>query len=135
MLIGNSNWRGPTWFPINELLIESLQKFDSYYGDGLKVECPAGSGRPTTLGAVAGDLSVRLIKLFMRNRDGARPIYGEQRLCQTDPYGRDLILFHEYFQGDNGAGLGASHQSGWATLVAKLIKQSGGLLEDAQQPS
>jgi len=127
---GNSNWRGPIWFPINYLLIESLQKFDYYYGDSLKVECPTGSGRLMTLGEVAAELSLRLIKLFMRNRDGARPIYGGQRLWQTDPYWRDLILFYEYFQGDNGAGLGASHQTGWTALVAKLIQQSGGLLEE-----
>ena len=104
MFGGNSNWRGPIWFPINYLLIESLQKFDYYYGDGLKVECPTGSGRLMTLGEVAAELSMRLIKLFMRNRDGARPIYGGQRLLQTDPYWRDLILFNEYFHGDNGRG-------------------------------
>ena len=128
---GNSNWRGPIWFPINYLLIESLQKFDYYYGDSFKVECPTGSGRLLTLGEVAIELSMRLIKLFARNRDGTRPIYGGQRLPQTDPYWRDLILFNEYFHGDNGAGLGAAHQTGWTALVAKLIQQSGCLLEDA----
>jgi hypothetical protein len=123
---GNSNWRGPIWFPINYLLIESLQKFNHYYGDSLKVECPTGSGRLLNLGEVATELSRRLIKLFLRNDTGARPIYGGQRIFQHDPYWRDLILFNEYFHGDNGAGLGASHQTGWTGLVAKLIQQSGG---------
>ena len=127
---GNSNWRGPIWFPINYLLIESLQKFDYYYGDSFKVEFPTGSGRLLTLGEVASELSMRLVKLFLRNRDGTRPIYGRQRIWQTDPAWRDLILFNEYFHGDNGAGLGASHQTGWTALVAKLIQQSGELLED-----
>jgi hypothetical protein len=127
---GNSNWRGPVWFPINYLLIESLQKFDYYYGPNFKVECPTGSGRLLTLGEVAGELSMRLIKLFVRNGDGVRPIYGGQRLLQADPHWRGLILFNEYFHGDNGVGLGASHQAGWTALVAKLIQQSGGLLED-----
>jgi hypothetical protein len=122
---GNSNWRGPIWFPINYLLIESLQKFHHYYGDSLKVECPTGSGRLMTLGEVATELSRRLISLFQRNADGQRPIYGGHRLFQNDPHWRDHILFNEYFHGDNGAGLGASHQTGWTGLVAKLIQQSG----------
>jgi hypothetical protein len=125
---GNSNWRGPVWFPINYLLIEALQKFDYYYGNSFKVECPTGSGRMLTLGEVATELSQRLIKLFLRTSNGTRPIYGGQRPLQTDPAWRDFILFNEYFHGDNGAGLGASHQSGWTALVAKLIQQSGGLL-------
>jgi hypothetical protein len=123
---GNSNWRGPIWFPINYLLIESLQKFYHYYGDSLKVECPTGSGRSLTLGEVATELSRRLMRLFLRNDAGQRPIYGRQRIFQNDPHWRDLILFNEYFHGDNGAGLGASHQTGWTGLVAKLIQQSGG---------
>jgi hypothetical protein len=123
---GNSNWRGPIWFPINYLLIESLQKFNHYYGDALKVECPTGSGQMMNLGEVATELSRRLIKLFLRNADGQRPIYGGQRIFQNDPHWKDLILFHEYFHGDNGAGLGASHQTGWTALVAKIIQQSGG---------
>ena len=123
---GNSNWRGPVWFPINYLLIESLQKFHHYYGDSLKVECPTGSGHEMTLGEVATDLSLRLVRLFLRNGDDKRPIYGGQRLFQDDPHWRDLILFNEYFHGDNGAGLGASHQTGWTGLVAKLIRQSCG---------
>jgi len=123
---GNSNWRGPVWFPINYLLIESLQKFHHYYGDELKVECPTGSGRWMNLAQVAKDLSRRLMKLFLRNGRAERPIYGGQRLFQDDPHWRDYILFNEYFHGDNGAGLGASHQTGWTGLVAKLIQQSGG---------
>lgn len=123
---GNSNWRGPVWFPINYLLIESLQKYDHYYGDTLKVECPTGSGNMMTLGEVATELSRRLISLFLPNGDGKRPIYGGQRMFQNNPHWCDHILFHEYFHGDNGAGLGASHQTGWTGLVAKLIQQSGG---------
>jgi len=123
---GNSNWRGPIWFPINYLLIESLQKFNHYYGDSLKVECPTGSGQMMTLGEVATELSRRLIKMFLRNDSGERPIYGGQPVFQDDPHWRDHILFNEYFHGDNGAGLGASHQTGWTGVVAKLIQQSGG---------
>jgi hypothetical protein len=123
---GNSNWRGPVWFPVNFLLIESLQKFHHYYGDTLKVECPTGSGRMLTLGEVATDLSRRMIHLFLSTDTGRRPIYGGQRIFHQDPNWRDLILFNEYFHGDNGAGLGASHQTGWTGLVAKLIQQSGG---------
>ncbi|MDF1591479.1 MAG: hypothetical protein P1P89_08210 [Desulfobacterales bacterium] len=123
---GNSNWRGPIWFPINYLLIESLQKFNHYYGDSLKVECPTGSGNMMTLGEVATELSRRLMKLFLRNGNGERPIFGGQRIFQNDPHWKNLVLFNEYFHGDNGAGLGASHQTGWTGLVAKLIQQSGG---------
>jgi hypothetical protein len=123
---GNSNWRGPIWFPINYLIIESLQKFHHYYGDELKVECPTGSGQMVTLGEVATELSQRLIRLFLRNAEGQRPIYGGLHTFQADPHWRDLILFNEYFHGDNGAGLGASHQTGWTGIVAKLIQQSGG---------
>jgi len=123
---GNSNWRGPIWFPINYLLIESLQKFHHYYGDSLKVECPTGSGRMMNLGEVSKGLSRRLIKMFLRNGNCERPIYGGQRAFQDDPHWRDHILFNEYFHGDNGAGLGASHQTGWTGLIAKLIQQSGG---------
>ena len=126
---GNSNWRGPIWFPINYLIIESLQKFHHYYGDTLKVECPTGSGQMLTLGEVATELSKRLIRLFLRNSEGKRPIYGGQQILQADPHWRDLVLFYEYFHGDNGAGLGASHQTGWTGLAAKLIQQSGGVLK------
>jgi hypothetical protein len=127
---GNSNWRGPLWFPVNYLIIESLQKFHHYYGNELKVECPTGSGHLMTLGEVARELSKRVIRLFLRNDQGMRPIYGGTQVFQHDPHWRDLILFHEYFHGDNGAGLGASHQTGWTGLVAKLIQQSGGSADD-----
>ena len=123
---GNSNWRGPVWFPPNFLIIESLQRFHYYYGDCLKVECPTGSGQMMTLWEVAEELSRRLTSIFLRDSDGRRPVYGGNELFQTDPNWRDLIPFHEYFHGDNGAGLGASHQTGWAALVAKLLQQSGG---------
>jgi hypothetical protein len=128
---GNSNWRGPIWLPVNYLLIESLQKFDHYYGDSLKVECPTGSGRWLNLGEVATELSRRLIRLFLRNDRGERPIYGGRRIFQDDPHWRDYLLFNEYFHGDNGAGLGAGHQTGWTGLVAKLIQQSGGRRPEA----
>jgi hypothetical protein len=123
---GNSNWRGPVWFPINYLLIEALQRFHHYYGDDLQVEFPTGSGHMMNLWDVAAELSRRLMRLFLRDHDGRRPIYGGLQPFQTDPHWRDLILFNEYFHGDNGAGLGASHQTGWTGLVAKLIQQSGG---------
>lgn len=123
---GNSNWRGPIWFPLNFLIIESLQKFHHYYGDDLKVEFPTGSGVMLTLNQVATELSRRLIRLFLRDENGRRPIYGGTTPFQQDPHWRDLILFNEYFHGDNGAGLGAGHQTGWTGLVAKLIQQSGG---------
>jgi hypothetical protein len=119
---GNSNWRGPVWFPINYLLIESLQKFNHYYGDSLKVECPTGSGQEMTLGEIATELSRRLVRLFLRNHNNERPIYGGQRLFQDDPNWQDLILFNEYFHGDDGAGLGAGHQTGWTALVVRLLE-------------
>jgi hypothetical protein len=123
---GNSNWRGPVWFPINYLLIEALQKFDHFYGSGLKVECPTGSGSAATLWDVATELSRRLTSIFLRQADGRRPVHGGVALFQTDPHWKDLVWFYEYFHGDNGAGLGASHQTGWTGLVAKLLQQGGG---------
>jgi hypothetical protein len=122
---GNSNWRGPVWFPVNFLLIESLQKFHYYLGDDFKVECPTGSGNELTLWEVASELSNRLMKIFLMDTSGRRPVYGATEKFQTDPNWRDLILFYEYFHGDNGAGIGASHQTGWTGLVAKLIQQYG----------
>jgi hypothetical protein len=121
---GNSNWRGPVWFPLNFLMIESLQRVHYYYGDGFKVEFPTGSGQQKTLWEVAREVSRRLSHIFLQ-KDGRRAVYGDVELFQKDPYWRDLILFYEYFNGDNGAGLGASHQTGWTALVAKLIEQSG----------
>ena len=121
---GNSNWRGPIWFPVNYLLIESLQKFHHYLGDEFKVECPTGSGNWLNLWQVANEISRRLTQIFLAD-SGKRPLYGKIDKFQTDPHWRDLILFHEYFHGDNGAGIGASHQTGWTGLVAKLIQQRG----------
>jgi hypothetical protein len=120
---GNSNWRGPVWFPINYLLIDGLQRFHQYYGDEVQVEFPTGSGNLLTLDKVAQALAGRLIAIFRRNDAGIRPVYGEQSIFQNDPHWREYILFHEYFHGDNGAGLGASHQTGWTGLVAELIQR------------
>jgi len=121
---GNSNWRGPVWFPVNFLLIESLQKYYCYYGDDFKVECPTGSGRMMTLWEVSQELSRRMISIFARGADGTRPVYGGTQPFQQDPNWRDCLMFFEYFHGDNRAGLGASHQTGWTSLVAKLIQQT-----------
>ncbi len=122
---GNSNWRGPVWFPVNYLLIESLQKFYHYLGPEFQVECPTGSGRMMTLWEVAAELSRRLSHIFLQDENGRRPVHGTSELFRSDPHWRDLVLFYEYFHGDNGSGLGASHQTGWTGLVAKLIQQSG----------
>jgi hypothetical protein len=121
---GNSNWRGPVWFPMNFLLIESLQRVDFYYKSNFKVECPTGSGNMMTLWQVSAELSRRLGHIFVR-REGRRPVYGERAMFQQDPNWRDYINFYEYFHAENGSGLGASHQTGWTALVAKLIEQSG----------
>jgi len=119
---GNSNWRGPIWFPVNFLIIESLQKFHYYYGDDFKVECPTGSGRFLTINEVAEELAHRLARIFLRGPDGKRPVFGEDSRLQTDPHFRDHVLFYEYFHGDTGRGVGASHQTGWTALVAKLLQ-------------
>jgi hypothetical protein len=122
---GNSNWRGPIWFPVNYLLIESLQKFHHYVGDGFTVEFPTGSGRQLTLAQVAAELSRRLSSIFLRNAEGRRPAFGDVDKMQRDPHFQDHLLFHEYFHGDDGSGVGANHQTGWTGLVAKLLQQSG----------
>jgi hypothetical protein len=122
---GNSNWRGPIWFPVNYLLIEALQQFHHYYGDDFLVEHPTGSGQYHTLSQIADDLSQRLIGLFRRNADGRRPVFGDDERFQHDPHWRDALLFYEYFHGDTGRGVGASHQTGCTGLVAKLIQQQG----------
>ena len=139
MFGGNSNWRGPVWFPINMLLIRALITHYRYYGDDMKVECPTGSGNMMTLFEVALELARRLAGTFLRDGDGRRPVYGGTRLFQEDPHWRDLILFYEYFHGDNGAGLGASHQTGWTGLVARLIQSlaqfdAAAVLEDRHWP-
>jgi hypothetical protein len=122
---GNSNWRGPIWFPVNFLLIESLQKFHHYLGDEYKVEFPTGSGNHLTLWEVAAELSRRLTRIFLKDSGGRRPVHGAGRLYVEDPNWNDLVLFNEYFHGDDGSGVGASHQTGWTGLVAKLLQQSG----------
>jgi Glycosyl hydrolase family 63 C-terminal domain len=122
---GNSNWRGPVWFPLNFLLIESLQKFHHYYGEDFKIECPTYSHNEADLWQVSGEISRRLTRLFVRDKNGRRAFAGSSDLFNKDPHWRDLILFFEYFNGDTGAGLGASHQTGWTGLVAKLLEQSG----------
>jgi hypothetical protein len=122
---GNSNWRGPIWFPMNFLLIEALQRFDYFYRGAFKVEFPTGAGQEMALCDVAAELSRRLTRIFVRDPDGRRPVHGEVRQFRTDPRWRDLLLFYEYFHGDTGAGVGASHQTGWTGLVAKLLQQSG----------
>jgi len=123
---GNSNWRGPIWFPINYLMIEALRKYHHHYGESLTVEVPQGSGEPVTLDRAADELSGRLRRIFLRDGEdgGRRPVFGGEPIFQNDPHWRDHILFYEYFHGDNGAGLGASHQTGWTALVANLLQRS-----------
>ena len=122
---GNSNWRGPIWMPVNYMIVESLRRFHDYYGDGFKVECPTGSGRMMTLWEVAEEISRRLMRLFTRGKDQRRPVFGNDNKSQTDPNFRDHLLFYEYFDGDSGRGLGASHQTGWTGLLANLIYEHG----------
>ncbi len=126
MFGGNSNWRGPVWFPVNYLIIESLQKFHYYYGDEFKIEFPVGSGQEVSLLHVAVEITRRLTRLFLRGPDGRRPCFGTNEMMQTDPHFKDHLLFHEYFHGDTGSGLGASHQTGWTALVAKLLNPRRG---------
>jgi hypothetical protein len=128
---GNSNWRGPIWFPVNFLIIESLQKFHHYLGDDYRVECPTGSGKFMTLWEVAQELGRRLSSIFLRDGNGLRPVHGESDKFQHDPQWKDLVLFYEYFHGDNGRGVGASHQTGWTGIVAKLLQQSRVIAGDA----
>jgi Glycosyl hydrolase family 63 C-terminal domain len=131
MFGGNSNWRGPIWMPVNALLIRALLSYYLYYGDSFKIECPTGSGNQMNLFEVAREIANRLTRIFLRDKSGRRPVYGGTEKFQTDPNWKDYILFYEYFHGDNGAGLGASHQTGWTGLVAKLIEVFGRL--DADQ--
>jgi hypothetical protein len=127
MFGGNSNWRGPIWMPVNVLLIRALLSFYGYYGDNFKIECPTGSGNLMNLFEVAREIANRLTGIFLRDESGRRPVYGGTEKFQTDPYWKDYVLFYEYFHGDNGAGLGASHQTGWTGLAAKLIELFGSL--------
>jgi hypothetical protein len=121
MFGGNSNWRGPIWMPVNGLIIRALLQYYTYYGDAFTIECPTGSGRQMTLYQVAEELSRRLTSIFLRDGQGRRPVHGGARKFQEDPHWRDLLLFYEYFHGDNGAGLGASHQTGWTGIIARAM--------------
>jgi len=121
MFGGNSNWRGPIWMPVNGLLIRALLNLYVFYGDDFKVECPTGSGNYMNLYEVANEIGRRLTRIFLRDENGRRPVYGGTRKFQEDPYWKDYILFYEYFHGDNGAGLGASHQTGWTGLIARSL--------------
>jgi hypothetical protein len=119
---GNSNWRGPVWFPLNYLLVEALERYHHFYGEDVRVECPTGSGNLKTLGEVAQELTRRLSSIFLRDGSGRRPCHGDEACWMKDPHWRDLLLFHEYFHGETGQGLGASHQTGWTALAARLIE-------------
>ncbi|BBL60943.1 hypothetical protein MKFW12EY_45560 (plasmid) [Methylomonas koyamae] len=127
MFGGNSNWRGPVWMPVNAIIIRALLHYHLYYGDSFKIECPTGSGKLMNLFEVANEIQGRLTHIFLREEQGRRPVYGGTAKFQDDPHWRDYILFYEYFHGDNGAGLGASHQTGWSGLVAKFIQLFGSL--------
>ncbi len=119
---GNSNWRGPIWFPVNYLLVESLQRFHHYYGDDFKIEHPTGSGKMKNLNEIAADLSDRMVNIFRRDKSGRRPVFGNSEKLQKDENFNDHLMFFEYFHGDSGRGVGATHQTGWTGLVAKLIQ-------------
>jgi hypothetical protein len=125
MFGGNSNWRGPVWMPVNVMIIRALLNFYLYYGDNFKIECPTGSGKMMNLFEISKEIADRLNRIFLRNEQGQRPVYGGTEKFQSDPHWRDHLLFYEYFHGDNGAGLGASHQTGWTGLVAKTIQLYG----------
>lgn len=133
MFGGNSNWRGPIWMPVNVLFVSALRRLYAFYGDEFKVECPTGSGQYKNLFEVAQELGNRLTRLFLKNNNGDRPIYGGTQKFQTDPYWQDLILFHEYFHGDIGAGIGANHQTGWTGCIASIIQSSGTLVPEVVQ--
>ena len=121
MFGGNSNWRGPIWMPVNALIVRALLQYHSYYGDEFTIECPTGSGRQMTLYQVAEELSRRLSSIFLRDESGRRPVFGDSATFQDDPNWRDHLLFYEYFHGDDGSGLGASHQTGWTGVVARAM--------------
>jgi hypothetical protein len=130
MFGGNSNWRGPVWMPVNFMLYVALMRLGAYYGDSFTVECPTGSGKQMTLFEVAHELGERLIRTFLRDSAGRRPVYGGSEKFQNDPNWRDNILFYEYFHGDNGAGIGASHQTGWTGAIARVIQANGVLTKE-----
>jgi hypothetical protein len=122
MFGGNSNWRGPIWMPVNALIVRALLQYYTYYGNDFTVECPTGSGRRMNLYQVAEEIGRRLSNIFLKDKDGRRPVYGGTRKFQEDPHWRDCLLFYEYFHGDNGAGLGASHQTGWTGVIARIMQ-------------
>jgi hypothetical protein len=133
MFGGNSNWRGPVWFPINILIVRALIELYRFFGERFTIECPTGSGRSMTLLDAARDLSSRLISIFRRDSHGRRPVYGGVEKFQHDIHWRDYLLFYEYFHGDNGAGIGASHQTGWTGLVARLVYLLGEIRRHEQR--
>jgi hypothetical protein len=130
---GNSNWRGPVWFPLNYLVISVVERYYSYFGDQFTIEYPAGSGSQVTLDKVAADLQDRLIGIFTRGADGRRPCFGGYELLQSDPAWRDNLVFGEYFHGDNGAALGASHQTGWTGLIADIVRRRHGMVRSVSE--
>ncbi len=121
MFGGNSNWRGPIWMPVNALIIRALLQYHAYYGDNFKIECPTGSGIQMNLYQIAEEIAKRLTSIFLKNDKGLRPVYGGTGKFQEDPHWKDYILFYEYFHGDNGAGIGASHQTGWTGVIARIM--------------
>jgi hypothetical protein len=125
MFGGNSNWRGPIWFPVNFLILRGLLQMYTYYGDDFRVECPTGSGQQRTLAEVVQEIGSRLVAIFLRDASGRRPVFGGSATFQSNPHWRDHLLFYEYFHGDNGAGIGASHQTGWTGVVARCIQVLG----------
>jgi len=131
---GNSNWRGPVWFSLNYLLVEALQRYHHFYGDGLKVECPTGSGKLANLSQVSNEIARRLASPFLPDREGVRPCHGGDPRFATDPHFRDLVLFHEYFHGDTGRGVGASHQTGWTALVVRCLEDVASARNRAARP-
>ena len=125
MFGGNSNWRGPVWMPVNFLLLRALYQLNAFYGKEFTVECPTGSGQQMTLFEVANEIGGRLTRIFLPDESGRRPVYGSAEKFQTDPYWKEHILYYEYFHGDNGAGIGASHQTGWTGCIARIIQVMG----------
>jgi hypothetical protein len=131
MFGGNSNWRGPVWFPLNYLIVESLRSYHEYYGDSFTMECPTGSGNHMNLKQIADEIERRLVQLFLKDAQGRRPCHGQDQRFIDDPNWKDLVLFYEYFHGDDGRGLGANHQTGWTALVASILEHQSACRENA----